>query len=527
MWNKIKSFLTFKDQSKDNINQNRVQQPKTKINTKLSINLDYIKNNLAQSFDLNYKNILLGGNKNYQATLVYITSIVNAQYLNQEILKPLMLNIKFTNSNNIKEQINNLVQQLPISVGETKFIATLNQSVESILAGKVVLFINEFNQAFVLDIKEEAGRDISTPQIESTTRGPQEAFSEGLEANISLIRKRLKDNNLMIKNYQLGARTKTDLALLYINDLADPKILKQIRNRINNIDIDGVLDTGYVNQYFQDNWKTPFPIFQNTERPDKAIYNLLEGKFILLLNGTPFVTIIPTTFIQFFQTPEDYYDIFYIGSAIRILRLIATFITVTLPSLYISLVSFHHELLPTDLALSIATARQDVPFPSYLEALIMEISLELLRESGIRLPGPIGQTIGIVGGLILGDAAVNAGLVSPPMVIVVAITAISSFVIPDYEAAIPLRLLRFPMMLLASFFSVYGVMIGWLLILIHLCSLESFNQPYFAPFAPIKVSDLKDSIIRFPLRLMGQRPYSTSNQQKDRQTRKGDSKDEQ
>ncbi|MBM7557546.1 spore germination protein [Halanaerobacter jeridensis] len=526
MWNRIDKFFGISQPKKETTEHINIAKEKIVISEDLETNLNNLQANLSDSVDFNSKDILLGGNQNYKATVTYIVSIVNQQYLQQEILKPLMLNIKFTSPEDTKKNIKQLVQQLPLPIGQTSFIGSLNEAIGEILEGKVVLFINHFDQAFVLDIKELASRSVETPQIESATRGPQEAFTENLELNISLIRKRIRDNNLMIEVHKVVARTKTDLGVCYINDLADQEILKQLNNRINNLDLDGVVDTGYLDQYFQDNWKTPFPIFQNTERPDKAIHNLLEGKILLVLDGTPFVSIIPTTFIQFFQTPEDYYDIFYVGSAIRILRLIATFITVSLPSLYISLVSFHHELLPTDLALTIATTRQEVPFPSYLEAVIMEVSLELLRESGIRLPGAIGQTIGIVGGLVLGEAAVNAGLVSPPMVIVVAITAISSFVIPDYEAAIPLRLLRFPLMILASFFSVYGIMVGWLFILIHLCSLESFNQPYFAPFAPIKVTDLKDSIIRVPLRLMGQRPHSTANQQKDRQTRKGESKDE-
>ena len=526
MLDKLKSSLGLIKDKKETTERITTPEDKINISKDLTANLANIKEHLALSSDFQTKEVLLGGDKNYKAAITYITSIVNQQYLQEEILKPLMLNIQFTQSEKIEENIESLAQQLPLPIGQTEFISSINKAIAEILEGKVVLFINHFAQAFVLDIRELATRNVSTPQVEATTRGPQEAFTENLEMNISLIRKRLRDNNLMIENFKLGTRTKLDLGLLYIDDIADKKTLEQIKNRINNIDIDGVIDTSYIGQFFQDNWKTPFPLSQNTERPDKAIHNLLEGKFVLILDGTPFVTIVPITFIQFFQTPEDYYDTFYISSFMRLLRLVATFITISFPSIYISLVSFHHELLPTDLALSIATTRQDVPFPSYLEALIMELSLELLRESGIRLPGAIGQTIGIVGGLILGEAAVNAGLVSPPMVIVVATTAISSFVIPDYEAAIPMRLLRFPLMILASFFSIYGIMIGWLLILIHLCSLESFNQPYFAPFGPIKVSDLKDSIIRVPLRLMGQRPYSTASQQKDRQNRKGESQDE-
>ncbi|WP_408955391.1 spore germination protein [Natroniella sp. ANB-PHB2] len=515
MWDKIKNF--FKSESEKIIDRLDFNQTEV-VSSNLKNNIDYLKNNLAPSSDLVFRSFHLGRKKQIDAEVIYFNELISADILQKEVLRSLMFDLELDSTNRtVKKEINDTLINSTIPIGELETTQSLTKSLEKLLSGEVILFIEGLPKAFILGIKELEKREVQTPQIEAVTRGPQESFIEPLSTNISLIRRRLKDNNLMIDIQQVGERTKTDLAIIYIDDIADQNIIEEINSRLDNIQTDGVLEIGYINAFFQDNWASPFPQFQTTERPDKALANLLEGKVVLLLDGSPFASIMPTTFIQFLQSPEDYYDHFYIASLLRLFRVVAVLITVSLPAIYISLVSFHHELLPKDLALSIATAREGVPFPSVLEAFIMEISLEFLREAGIRLPGPIGQTIGIVGGLILGEAAVDAGLVSPPMVIVVALTAIASFVIPSYSATIPLRLLRFSMMLLAAVFSTYGLMIGWLLILIHLCSLESLGVPYFAPFAPIKLADLKDSFIKVPHKLMNKRPESTPTQQKKRQ----------
>ncbi|KXS40372.1 MULTISPECIES: spore germination protein [unclassified Candidatus Frackibacter] len=519
MWDKIKQF--FRNKKKKTVERFNISQKQDdKIESNIENNINFLRTNLAQSSDLNFRKFYIGGHKEFKAEVVYFNGMIKTDVLQSKILEPLMFDIELNDENtDIKEQINNKLINLSIPLGKIQPTKKPEKCIEGILDGNAILLIDKLPQAFILNITAWSGRSVERPSNEASTRGPQVAFNESMQTTITMIRRRLKDNNLKVETLKIGERTNTDLSLIYINDIADKEVIKRIKQRLNKIEIDGVFDIGYINQLLADNWLSPFPQLRTTERPDRTVANLLEGKAVLVLDGTPFVGIAPITFIQFFQAPEDYYDQFYIGSALRTLRLVAAFLTISLPSIYISLVSFHHELIPWELAATISKTRQGVPFPSYLEALIMEISLELLRESGIRLPGAIGQTVGIVGGLILGQAAVDAGLVSPPMVIVVSLTAISSFIIPSFEAAIPLRLLRFPMMLLASMFSVYGLMVGWLLILIHLCSLESFGQPYFAPFAPIKVTDLKDSFIRIPLRLMGKRPTSILNQQEDRQDR--------
>lgn len=521
MWDKLKNL--FKNEEKSKVINNLEIKDNIKLNKKLKKNINLIKANIADCDDLNYRKFNFAKNPSQQAVAIFLNEFIEKDDLHQYVLKPLMEEDSINNIKSkdlLKEIKNNL-----LAISEIKLENDLANIITAILNGETALLINGVKQALILDIKQTAGRGVETPNIEATTRGPQEGFVENISTNITLIRKRLKDNNLMLKMKKIGVRSNTDVAMLYINDIAKPEIVKEVETRVDNINTDVIYDTGTIAQHILDNPHSPFPQFKNTERPDKTVASLMEGRVVLLVDGTPFALILPIVFIQFLNSPEDYYDHYFIGSALRILRLLSLIMAISLPAVYISLTSFRHELIPIDLALTIARVRAGVPFPAFLEALIMEVSLELLRESGIRLPGAIGQTIGIVGGLILGEAAVQAGLVSPPMVIVVAITAIASFAIPSYEAAVPLRLIRFPVMIAASIFGVLGLMFSWLVILIHLCSLKSIKQPYFAPFAPLKWHDLKDSLIRMPLNWLKSRPESIPTQNKKRQKTDSEAED--
>jgi spore germination protein len=282
--------------------------------------------------------------------------------------------------------------------------------------------------------------------------------------------------------------------------------VEEVRKRIKKIDIDDLLESGYVEQLIEDNYLSPFPQVQSTERPDRVIGALLEGRVTILLDGTPFALIVPVTFSMLLQSPEDYYERWIPGTLIRLLRFGAALMALLGPALYISFVSFHPGLIPTKLSISIIGTREGVPFPSLIEALFMEIAIEILREAGLRLPKPIGPAIGIVGGLIIGDAAVQAGIVSPIMVIVVAVTAISSFAIPQYNAAITLRILRFVAMFCAAVYGLYGVILFFLFLCSHLVKLKSFGVPYVSPAVPYQIKDWKDFIIRMPLKMMKRRP---------------------
>lgn len=294
--------------------------------------------------------------------------------------------------------------------------------------------------------------------------------------------------------------------IAYMKDIVNPDLLQEVEKRIGKIDMDFVAETGYVEQLIEDNMLSPFQQIQNTERPDRVMSALMEGRIAILLDGTPYALIVPATFSMMLQSPEDYYERWIAGSLLRALRFLAAFMSLMIPSFYISFISFHPGLIPTELAITIIETRKRVPFPSLIEILILEISIEILREAGVRLPRPIGSAMGIVGGLIIGEAAVQAGIVSPFLVIVVSVTAIASFTIPMYSAGITLRLLRFIGMFFAAMLGMFGTVLFFLLICSHLTRLESFGVPYVTPISPIRLRDWKDLFIRAPLTMMKRRP---------------------
>ncbi|MCA1029625.1 spore germination protein [Bacillus timonensis] len=349
-------------------------------------------------------------------------------------------------------------------------------------------------------------RSIQEPENEATVRGPRDGFVESLTTNTSLLRRRYSSTDLKVEKKIIGERTKTKMAIVYIDGIVDKEVLEKVQKRIDSIKIDGILDSGTVEQWIEDSWYTPFPQVQYTERPDRVIASLLEGRIAIIVNGTPMVLLVPVVLSMLFQSPDDYYERWIVGSAVRFVRYVATMIALTLPSIYIALISFHPGLIPTKFAITIAATRSNVPFPGFLEALLMEFTIEMLREAGLQLPKVIGQTVGIVGGLVIGEAAVQAGIVSPMMVIVVAITGVSSFLIPSYNVGVPFRLLRFPLMLLAATLGLLGVILGLLTILAHLVSIKSFGINYFSPIAPYRIKDWKDFVVRGPLPLLQNRP---------------------
>ncbi|MED4585166.1 spore germination protein [Brevibacillus choshinensis] len=382
----------------------------------------------------------------------------------------------------------------------------LRQVIRNILSGTAVLMIDGESQAYLNNTRGWDRRGVEEPQTESVVRGPRDGFCETLCVNSALIRFRLKDPNLRVRHMVVGQRTQTDIYVMYIEGLAHPPMIEEIMSRIDKVNVDAVLESGYIEQLIQDRRWSPFPQIQNTERPDKVVANLLEGKAGILVDGTPFGLVAPAVFSQFYQSPEDYYERFYIATLIRLIRIISISIALLLPSLYIAFSSFHPEMIPSRLVIAMAAGRSTVPFPSLVEALFMELAIEILREASVRLPGPIGPTIGIVGALVVGEAAVTAGLVSPVMVIIVAVTTIGSFASPSYSAAIAIRMLRFPVMALAGMFGLYGIMLFLIVIMVHLSSIKSFGVPYMSPLSPLNLLGMRDLFIRAPHHLMKTRP---------------------
>ncbi|NLA11818.1 MAG: spore germination protein [Firmicutes bacterium] len=361
--------------------------------------------------------------------------------------------------------------------------------------GGAAVFFDGSAGALICDTRKPKLRAISEPENETTLRGPRDGFIENLRVNTSLIRLRLPIPQLWMKKMTLGRLSNTEVVLIYIKGLAREKLIREVHSRLQQVDIDAILGSGYLEDYIVDSPNTLFPLTYRTERPDKVTAALLEGRAVVLVAGTPFALIVPTELNMLMQAPDDYFELFPIGVFIRLLRYAALIISLILPGVYVGIVTFHPELLPTPLFLRIISTREGVPFPVVAEMLILELIFEILREAGLRLPPAIGPAISIVGALILGDAAISAGLVSPGVVIVVALTAIAGFSTPSFALSTAIRLLRFIFTIAGATFGLFGVQFALLLTVIHLCSLRSFGVPYLSPFAPLILSDLKDSLI--------------------------------
>ncbi|PTX61222.1 spore germination protein KA/spore germination protein [Melghirimyces profundicolus] len=474
-----------------------------KVQPELETNTEFIGKLLGDSTDVVTRHFTIQYAPDRKAAVIYLDGMSDSKAIDLYVLKPLMLDAEKIRT---KTDLWHMVDQSLVQVGETKVTEKMRDMVDSLLSGDALLFVDGYAEGMVINARGWKQRGIDTPRSENTVRGSREGFTETLRVNTALIRRRLKDPDLRLKDLKVGERTKTNVAILFIEGVADEKLVKEMQNRIEKIKLDGVLESGYIEEMIQDNTWSPFPTLQNTERPDSAVAHLLEGKVVVVVDGTPHVLVAPAIFAQFYFSPEDYFERYLIATFLRVLRLLAFFIALSLPALYIAFIGFHPEMIPSDLAIAMAAGRSTVPFPSIVEALVMETSVEILREASIRLPGPIGPTIGIVGALVIGEAAVSAGLVSPLMVIVVGLTTISSYGNPSYNAAISVRMLRFPLMIAASILGLYGIMLFLMLLLLHLIKLESFGVPYLAPFSPLRLSDVKDSLIRIPWPWMKKRP---------------------
>ncbi|USG67719.1 spore germination protein [Brevibacillus ruminantium] len=393
---------------------------------------------------------------------------------------------------------------LPVS--QTNKVENYKDLLEAVLSGDTGVLVDGNSTALCLGIRGAEKRSVNEPEGEAVVRGPREGFIENIRTNTSLLRRRLKTPKLKMKSVVVGKESNTNLVVAYLDGIVDPVLKDEVLTKVENIDIDAILESGYVEELIQDNLYSPFPQVQYSERPDTVAAALLEGRVAIFVDGTPMVLIVPVTFWMMLQANEDYYERFQMATLIRWLRYIFLVVSLITPALYVAVTTFHPEMLPTTLLLSIAAAREAIPFPAIVEALIMEISFEALREAGIRLPKTVGQAVSILGALVVGQAAVQAGIVSAPMVIVVSITGIASFTLPHYNASISLRMLRFPLMFAAAFLGIYGILIGFVIIMGHMANLRSFGVPYLSPLAPMSVRDFKDVLIRAPWTDLKERP---------------------
>ena len=494
------------------------------LNKEIDESINIIKGVLGSGADFSVREFNFKLKKNsMKLAVLFISGLVNQNRLDNLSLElNELMNSKSADDPNLIDSIFNKDQVIENFFFILKSFLLCNSKVieasdyevlyNELLAGHTVILFDGYEKFLSLDTYGPEGRNISEPTSQTIIRGPKEAFTEKLEVNISQIRRRIKDKSLKIENMQIGSVTKTNVAVIYLDSMAKPEILKEIKTRLNKIDIDGVLDSGYIEELIKDDPHSVFPTILNSEKPDSVVAALLDGKVAIAVDGSPYVLTAPALFIDFLQVSEDYYHHYIISSMTRIFRSFSLALTLLVPSTYIALSTFHQEMIPTPLLVSIAAQREGVPFPAFVEAILMELIFEILREAGIRMPRAIGSAISIVGALVLGQAAVQAGIISAVIVMTVSITAISSFAIPNYSFSNAIRYLRFILMILAATFGLFGVFIGLIVLTLHLCKIKSIGVPYLSPMAPRITNENKDTFVRFPLWKLKNRPiYSSKN----------------
>lgn len=491
--------------------------PEKCLSQDLEQNLTSINEALNKSPDLIIRRFMIGLNKSLDASVVYIDGLTDKTIINDHVLCPLMTDIskvKFRGEPSSQESLSWIEEHL-ITANDLSRVTCLDMVLDAILIGDTALLIEGFSEAIQISTKEWEKRSIQEPETEIVVRGPREGFVESLRTNTALLRRKMGHPNLTFEAMRLGRKTRTEVNIAYVRGIARKELIDEVRLRLTRIDTDAILDVGVIEQFIED---APFSFFSTigySERPEVVASKLLEGRVAILIDGTPVIDTVPMLFIESFQSPDDYNLRPFYATLVRWIRFLSFGLTVFSPGLFVALTSFHQELIPTPLLITISATMEGTPFPTVVEVVGMGIIFEILREAGIRLPRPLGQAVSIVGGLVIGQTAVGAGLIGEPTLIVIALTAIASFAVPA-QAEVG-ALLRLGLSIFAGFFGLYGLLAGFLLILIHLASLRSFGTPYLSPLAPLIPQDLKDSLVRAPIWTLRTRPDSLESQDSTRQ----------
>lgn len=476
-----------------------------KVSANLKQNLACLKETfrVPANRDIIFRELTIGTNPPLAAAVVYIDGMTDRVLQNFSILQPLMLlaGLSPDRSENILDTV--IRHLLPGNQVETT--DELRDVVDGVLMGSTAVLIDFCPKAIIVETKGWEHRQVNRPANEMVIRGPQEGFTETLRVNTALIRKSLHSPNLITEFFKIGRINRLDVALMYIAGLTNPQLIEEVKRRIRSVSTDYIGDSGMLEQFIEDSHFILVPQVLSTERPDRVIAGLVEGQVAVLVDGNPYALLVPATFFSIFQNPEDAYVRWPFGSFLRLIRLLGLFLAAFLPGFYVAVVTHHHEMIPTDLLLAISASRENVPFPSIVEVFIMEVSFELIREAGIRIPGPIGPTLGIVGALILGQAAVAANIVSPILIIVVALTAIGGFTVANYSLSLTVRFLRFFNILMGVMLGIYGLVFALFIHLHYLAAARSFGVPYLAPVAPPAGSS-PDLIRRAPVWSQEKRP---------------------
>lgn len=475
-------------------------QPEKNSQEKFSKNLQentrILKNTLGNSDDVIIRNLqIING---VDAIILYIDGMADQTFVSENIIQPLLSKenpcfAKGPYSPDMLENIKNMV----LTACEVKDAKDLKSLISSVLAGDTALFLEGSNVPLVISSRGFKNRGVQEPQTEVVSRGPREGFSEPLTINTSLIRRRINNPNLRLETFSIGRQTQTKICIAYLAGVCNPKFVEELRKRIGRIDTDAIFGAGYIEQFIEDAPNSLFTTIGHTERPDVAAAKIIEGRIAIITDGTPIVLTIPFLFVEAFQSPEDYLLRPFFSSLIRGVRFLSFLITIYLPAIYIALTTFHQEMIPTQLLITMAAAREGVPFPAVVEAIGMGVTFEFIREAGIRMPRPVGQAVSIVGALVIGQAAVQAGLVSAPMVIITSLTAITIFIVPMLLDVA--TLMRLAITIAAGVAGLYGIILSTMVFVIHVLTLRSLGVPYLSPLAPLNLKDLKDVLIRAPI----------------------------
>lgn len=497
MMSRLMSQVSSLDETKQKEAKKEMKQDV--LPTSLRTLTQQVKQKLGNSDDLIIREFVV--HKDRKAALFFTDGLTNTDAI-QEIIEHLN---NFTSKEVETSFLIDFYKAHSLAIGEIKEIRTFQDFYFSLLSGETIFAIDEENKALSFGTKEWQERAVNEPTTQTVVRGPKESFTENIRTNTALIRRKIKSPELWSERFSIGKQTNTPVIIMYMNNIVNPKVVQEVRERIQKIEIDSVLESGMLEEVIEDEPFSIVPTIYSTERPDTIASGLLEGRVAILVDGSPFVLLVPTFFAQFFQVSEDFYDRFSIATFTRMIRFLCLFISIGLLPLYISLISFHQEALPTPFLNSLAEQRERVPFPSVIESMFLLLAFEILREAGVRMPRVIGPAISIVGGLVLGQAAVEAGFVSASIVILVAMVALTDFVIPITTMSDAIKIYRYALLLLASSFGMYGLALGIVAIVLQLCSLRSFGYPFLAPMGPF-IEDQKDTVIRIPLWAKKARP---------------------
>lgn len=457
---------------------------------------------LPDNGDIVLREFTVASDPPVRAAVVYVEGLVMSAMMNEFVLNALMVTGSLV-SDPGKDMLQ-LIQARLLPNNQVSTHRCWAEVMTPLLMGMVLLLVDGLDVGILAESKGWEHRTVGVPLTEQVVRGPQEGFNESLRVNTALLRRRLRTPKLIMEHKFVGRLSQTSIAICYVQGIAAPKLVDEVKRRLGSLDVDYVPDSGYIEQYIEDRPASLFPQTATTERPDRVAACLAEGNVALIVDGSPFVITLPAIFTSFFQSPEDYYLRWPYGLTLRLVRIVALFLALFLPGVWLALITFHAQMIPTPLLYSIAGTREALPFTLMVEVLLMEAGFELIREAGIRIPTLIGSTIGIVGALILGQAAVAASIVSPSLIIVVALTALGSFAVPSFAASFALRILRFPIIVLAGTLGFFGVAAGAFALVIHVVSLRSFGAPYLSTIAPARPSS--DVAIMGPLYSMEKRP---------------------